>query len=111
VIFEDERGSIEDILSRIDAVTLIKTRKGSIRGNHIHYQTDQWTYVVKGRLLMAQADREPVQVGSGYLLAEPRGIPHAWKALEDSECLVFTRGPRGDDYESDTYRLNEPLIS
>jgi hypothetical protein len=35
---------------------------------------------------------------------------HAMIALEDSEFLVFTRGPRGgEDYEKDTYRLAEPL--
>ena len=40
------------------------------------------------------------------------GDPHAWKALEDSECLVFTRGPRsGENYEEDTYRLDTPLLS
>ena len=37
---------------------------------------------------------------------------HAMIALEDTEMLVLTMGPRsGNDYESDTYRLDEPLIS
>jgi hypothetical protein len=40
------------------------------------------------------------------------GMPHAWKALEDTVCLVFTKGPRsGEGYESDTYRLDDPLLS
>ena len=35
---------------------------------------------------------------------------HAVHALEDSVFMVFTRGPRGgDDYESDTFRLETPL--
>jgi hypothetical protein len=36
---------------------------------------------------------------------------HAVLALEDTDMLVFTRGPRsGENFESDTYRLSEPLI-
>ena len=35
---------------------------------------------------------------------------HALHALEDSVLLILTRGPRGgEDYESDTYRLDKPL--
>ena len=35
---------------------------------------------------------------------------HAMIALEDAAFMVFTRGPRGgEDYETDTYRLSEPL--
>jgi quercetin dioxygenase-like cupin family protein len=110
--FEDERGTIEDLLGPIDAVTRITTRKGAVRGNHIHRETDQWTYIVSGRLMMVQADRDgAVYANEGYLFAEPRGVAHAWKALEDTECLVFTKGPRGEDYESDTYRLDEPLLT
>jgi quercetin dioxygenase-like cupin family protein len=50
--------------------------------------------------------------GPGELVIEPAGIPHAWKALQDTLVLVFTRGPRsGEAYESDTVRLPVPLIS
>jgi hypothetical protein len=37
---------------------------------------------------------------------------HAIEALEDTTMVVMTRGPRGGrEYESDTFRLAEPLIS
>jgi hypothetical protein len=46
------------------------------------------------------------------MILESKGGPHAWKALEDTVCLVFTKGPRsGDQYESDTERLEKPLLS
>jgi quercetin dioxygenase-like cupin family protein len=46
------------------------------------------------------------------MVVEEPGVPHAWKALGDTVCLVFTRGPRsGADYESDTTRLDKPLLS
>ena len=36
---------------------------------------------------------------------------HALVALQDSELMVFTKGPRGGkEYETDTYRLKIPLI-
>jgi quercetin dioxygenase-like cupin family protein len=52
------------------------------------------------------------ELGPGEVIKHGPGDTHAWKALEDSDCLVFTRGPRsGEDYESDTYRLDEPLLT
>jgi quercetin dioxygenase-like cupin family protein len=126
--FEDDRGVIQDLvgeaevtqvftkngpvsLAKVDGVTGIFTRAGSIRGNHVHYQTTQWTYVVSGRLLIAtrargQQRQEKVYT-PGEMAQELPGVAHAWGALEDTLALVFTRGPRsGEDYESDTARLS-----
>ena len=37
---------------------------------------------------------------------------HALKALNNSEILVFTKGPRGGkEYENDTFRLKKSLIN
>jgi quercetin dioxygenase-like cupin family protein len=121
--FEDQRGVIEDILDLggVDlngVVTEIVTYKGAVRGNHVHAETDQWVYVVSGRMLTATAnvDFDKFPVGSigeevrrqGELFMEPRGVPHAWKALDDTVVLVFTKGPRsGQDYARDTQHLPE----
>jgi quercetin dioxygenase-like cupin family protein len=108
--FEDHRGVIQDVIGRIDSVTRITTLKGAVRGNHYHECTTQWTLVLSGRLLMASGDQQTV-MGPHEVIKHPPGMPHAWKALEDSECIVFTRGPRaGEDYESDVVRLAEPLL-
>ncbi len=111
--FEDERGVIQDILGPVDAVTHIVTRKSAVRGNHFHKLTTQWTWVLSGRLLIkTQIPGEPPEVKiylPGEMAREDPGTVHAWYALEDTEVLVFTRGPRsGEDYESDTFRLPEP---
>jgi quercetin dioxygenase-like cupin family protein len=112
--FEDERGVIQDLLGPVDAVTEIFTRKGAVRGNHIHRKTTQWTYVVSGCLRMAfEAEGRPFfhEAGPGQLVCEAPGVPHAWQALENTRVLVFSRGPRsGDAYESDTVRLEVPLL-
>lgn len=128
--FEDNRGAIQDLLGPIDAefpvitaagttklgpvdaVTAITTKAGAVRGNHVHEHTTQWVYVVSGKMLFvtregAGTDSSVIHV-PGDLACEPAGIPHAWKAIEDTTVLVFTRGPRsGQDYEKDTQRLAE----
>lgn len=108
----DHRGWILDLLVEpIDSITSIWTYKGHVRGNHVHYKTKQWTYVVSGWLLVAHGTDEQ-EVLPGGMVYDPPGTPHAWRALEDTHCLVFTRGPRsGPDYERDTERLEVPLIS
>jgi quercetin dioxygenase-like cupin family protein len=109
--FEDDRGLIEDLIAApLDSVTRIYTRKGAVRGNHTHNETTQWTYIIHGTLQVVTraAGGEPFteECGPGDLLCEEPGIAHAWKALEDTVVLVFTRGPRsGANYESDTQRL------
>jgi quercetin dioxygenase-like cupin family protein len=113
--FEDERGVIFDLLmGPIDSITEIFTKAGAVRGNHIHHHTTQWVYVVEGKML-AVLEPDVVQeyvLEAGDFHTEPPGIPHAWKALEDTTVLVFTRGPRsGDAYETDTERLTTPILS
>jgi quercetin dioxygenase-like cupin family protein len=108
--FEDHRGVIQDLLGPVDAVTHITTAAGAVRGNHVHHKTTQWTLVLGGRLLMASGDGTAELVG-GDMVEHPPGVPHAWKAIADTDCLVFTKGPRsGEGYETDTHRLEEPLL-
>jgi quercetin dioxygenase-like cupin family protein len=112
---EDDRGVIQDLLENIDAITEIRTRRGSVRGNHVHLQTTQWTYIVSGLMQVAWTEDDGVHMqvrGPGELVTEQAGIPHAWKALEDTVVLVFTRGPRSAAaYESDTQRLAVPILT
>jgi|SRR5215467_14549857 len=112
--FEDERGVIQDLFGSLDAVTRITTRAGAVRGNHVHARTIQWTMILSGRMLIATSDGAETrhrEYGPGEIACEQAGVPHAWKALEDTEVLVFTRGPRsGQAYETDTRRLETPLL-
>jgi quercetin dioxygenase-like cupin family protein len=114
--FLDERGLIEDLLiTPLDGVTRITTRAGAVRGNHTHKASHQWAYVVSGRLLVVTEQngyRQRHEYGPGEISHEPPGVPHAWQALEDTVCLVFSRGPRtGDGFEDDVERLVSPLIA
>lgn len=114
--YEDERGVIQDLLGPVDAITRIFTVTGAVRGNHMHRFTEQYTYVVSGRLLavclLRDGGRREVELPPGQLLHEPAGVPHAWQALADTTVLVFTKGPRaGTAYETDTIRLEEPILT
>jgi len=115
--FVDGRGEIRDLLrdAELDSVTLIRTNRGGIRGNHYHRATSQWTYVISGRVRwVTQMPGEEAQedvAGPGSFVLSPPEERHAMIAEEDTAMIVFTRGPRsGEDYESDTIRLDHPLI-
>lgn len=116
--FEDERGTIRDILTgeEVNSVTIITCKAGSVRGNHFHKKTNQYTYIVSGKVLFAaQESNGPVEtreLTAGDLVFSPPGEKHALKALEDSIFLSLNKGLRqGKDYEKDTYRLEEPILS
>lgn len=114
----DDRGEITDLLvgERVDAVTLITSRAGVVRGNHYHKETVQWVYLLHGRIRVAArreaAAAEELEIHPGQLVRHDAMEAHSILALEDSTFLVFTKGPRqGEEYESDTFRIDEPLQS
>ncbi|HUA53739.1 MAG TPA: cupin domain-containing protein [Candidatus Sulfotelmatobacter sp.] len=118
VSFRDERGEIIDVLKKgvIEYVTIIRSRKGAVRANHFHKDTYQYVYVLEGSLrVVSQMPDEPVsevRLEAGDLILNVPDERHAFEALSDTTFLVLTRGPRGgDDYERDTFRLDEPLIA
>lgn len=112
--FTDARGQIIDLVTGhgcVDAITIVRTKKGAVRGNHYHPHTTQWAYVASGRMMVTDGDKR-LEVRAGDVVQDRPGEPHAWKALEDTVCVVFVQGPRaGEDYESDTVRLEEPLLA
>lgn len=118
VSHEDDRGRIVDLVAGepFDAVTYITHKKGAVRGDHYHRETLQIIYLIGGRLRivsqMPGAEVRTEDAGPGDLIRTPPVERHAVIALEDSEYIVVTRGPRaGAHYESDTFRLSESLVA
>lgn len=117
VQFQDQRGKIVDLIEKenINAVTYITFSKGAVRGNHYHKETYQYNYVVSGKIKLftqmeGEALKETILSKGDFALTVPYE-KHALQAMEESELLVFTRGPRGGkEYESDTFRLESPLV-
>ncbi len=114
---QDERGAIIDLLENenINAITFISFTKDAVRANHYHKLTTQWNYVTKGSIkLVTQMGDEPKQeivLTKGDLAVTVPMEKHALVGMEEAEMLVFTAGPRGGkEYESDTFRLDNPLV-
>jgi quercetin dioxygenase-like cupin family protein len=113
----DDRGVIIDLVENqsINAITFISFSKGAVRANHYHKKTSQWNYITKGQIkLVTQFGEGPINekiLQKGDLVMTIPMEKHALVGLEDSEMLVFTEGPRGGkEYESDTFRLEQPLV-
>ena len=116
--FEDERGAIIDILvkEKIDFVTIIFNKKNAVRGNHYHKETVQYLYVLEGSILVASKfegkEIEKKVLSEGDLLLNEPLEWHAIKSIEDSKLLILTRGLRGgDDYEADTFKIDNPILT
>jgi len=113
---QDDRGVIIDLVENqsINAITYISFSAGAVRANHYHKKTTQWNYVTRGRIkLVTQFEDGPISeciLEKGDLVVTIPMEKHALVGIEESEMLVFTEGPRGGkEYESDTYRLDQPL--
>jgi quercetin dioxygenase-like cupin family protein len=115
--FQDARGTIADILKGevIDSVTIIRSKRGAVRGNHYHKDTLQCVYILFGKVkLLTQMPKGKIEsavLTEGDLAVTPAWESHAFDFIEDCDMMVFTRGPRsGEDYETDTFRLDVPLV-
>jgi quercetin dioxygenase-like cupin family protein len=106
--YEDLRGSITDLIEQnVNSVTKVTFTTGAVRGNHIHKQTTQWTYVLYGSLIAYTEEKGQVvseKFNEGDFFVSLPNSPHAMKSVGDAAILVFTQGPRaGSEYESDTF--------
>jgi len=109
--FTDDRGTIEDLKVGKDwSVTYISFKKGAVRGNHYHELTVQKDYILSGRVELHTPNTKRI-LDAGESFEIGNGIVHAYKALEDSEMVSICKGKRiGEDYESDTFKLETPII-
>jgi cupin superfamily acireductone dioxygenase involved in methionine salvage len=113
---KDNRGIIADLIEneKINAITYITLLKNKVRGNHYHKKTIQWNFVVSGKVIFISKINGKLKKILGKkndLVKIDTKEHHAIKALNYSEILVFTKGPRGGkEYESDTFRLKKDLI-
>ena len=113
--FEDERGSIWDLLSKekIDHIGFLISKKNSVRGKHYHKKQKQYTLLLRGRMkvkakniLEKNSKIEEFELNEMEMVLFPPYCYHSLESLEDSECLVFTDKSRLDSgYEEDTFKL------
>ena len=113
--YKDHRGIISDIIENesINAITLLTIKKGKVRGNHYHKKTYQWNYIISGKMKLVTKKnglKKSITLNKDDIAVTVPFEQHALVGLTNCKVLVFTKGPRGGkEYESDTYRLKEPL--
>lgn len=115
---EDDRGTIVDIFykSHIEHVAIIRSKAGSIRGNHYHEESTQHMLITKGSLeyWYKKIDSDEIQcviMQEGDIVSTPPYEVHALRIIDENEFIVFSEGLRGGrDYESDTIRIDGNII-
>ena len=109
----DARGSIQSIVNfPMKNLSIISSRKGSVRSNHYHVTDWHYMYVMKGSFdyyyRPTGSDFPPsvTRVGEGEMIFTPPMEDHATVFLDDTEMLVVSRNPRDQEsYESDVRRV------
>ncbi len=120
---KDKRGYILDIFVNDpkDHCTIVTFNKNSIRGNHFHKKSKQYSFILDGKLTMyvSKVDKSGIIknkvikkiVKKNNLIVHKPFEAHAFKALTKSKILAFSDGLRGGkNYEKDTFRLVNKLI-
>lgn len=109
---KDKRGSIEELINeKTKSVSLISTKKGSIRANHYHKTDWHYIYVLKGSFIYFYRERNKTKiyktlVKKNQLLFTPPLLDHATYHTEYTEMLVFSKNKRDKKtYERDTVRV------
>jgi oxalate decarboxylase/phosphoglucose isomerase-like protein (cupin superfamily) len=109
----DGRGSIQSLVNfPMKNLSIISSRKGSVRSNHYHVTDWHYMYVMKGsfdyyyRPTGSEDSPSVIRVTEGEMIFTPPMEDHATVFLDDTELLVVSRNPRDQEsYESDVRRV------
>lgn len=111
-VHTDARGSIFDIVEEmVGHVGMVTFTPGAVRGNHYHFKSVQYNYVLSGTVTLTVEDQAR-HVKEEYVLSEgsfariPAGVIHTYSAQDDAVMLDMNSLSRGaDGYEADTKRI------
>lgn len=109
----DERGAIQTLVNfPMKNLSLITSKKGTVRSNHYHLTDWHYMYVLSGAFdyyyRPTGSDEAPavIRVVTGQMVFTPPMEDHATVFLEDTQMVVVSRNPRDQEtYESDTRRV------
>jgi dTDP-4-dehydrorhamnose 3,5-epimerase-like enzyme len=110
----DERGAIQPLVDfPMKNVSLISSKKGTVRSNHYHLRDWHYMYVLSGsfdyyfRPTGGPDKPTRISVKAGEMVFTPPMEEHATVFLEDTQIVVASRNPRDQDiYEADVRRVN-----
>lgn len=109
----DDRGAIQSLVNfPMKNLSLITSRKGSVRSNHYHVTDWHYMYVLSGsfdyyyRPAGNAGQPKVVRLNAGEMVFTPPMEDHATVFLEDTQLIVASRNPRDQEsYESDVVRV------
>ena len=109
----DARGAIQSLVNLpMKNVSLITSKKGTLRSNHYHKTDWHYMYVLSGsfeyyfREHGSDAKPEMVVAKAGDMLFTPPMEDHTTIFLEDTSFLALSRNPRDQEaYEADVERI------
>lgn len=109
----DERGAIQSLVNfPMKNLSLITSKKGTVRSNHYHVTDWHYMYVLAGsfdyyyRPTGSGAKPAVTRLKAGEMVFTPPMEDHATVFLEDTEILVASRNPRDQEaYEADVRRV------
>ena len=110
---EDDRGYIQSLVNfPMKNLSLISSKKGSVRSNHYHVTDWHYMYVLSGafdyyfRPTDSDEELKVVHVEAGGMIFTPPMEDHATVFLEDTKLLTMSRNPRDQEaYEKDVRRV------
>jgi oxalate decarboxylase/phosphoglucose isomerase-like protein (cupin superfamily) len=109
----DQRGAIQSIVNfPMKNLSIISSKRGSVRSNHYHVTDWHYMYVMKGsfdyyyRPTGSEEEPSVIRVSAGEMIFTPPMEDHATVFLDDTEMLVVSRNPRDQEsYEADVRRV------
>jgi oxalate decarboxylase/phosphoglucose isomerase-like protein (cupin superfamily) len=109
----DDRGYIQSLVNfPMKNLSLITSRKGTVRSNHYHVTDWHYMYVLKGsfdyyyRPTGETGAATVIRLEAGDMVFTPPMEDHATVFLEDTELLAMSRNPRDQEtYEEDVRRV------
>lgn len=111
-VFRDARGSITDLLNcKLGHVGLITSKKGSVRGCHMHKKSKQFTFVLSGRFRVDLAKKPGVRarrviLAKNTMIAIDPWVIHRFQALAAGVLVDMISTSRRDNlYEKDVFRF------
>lgn len=109
----DDRGYIQSLVNfPMKNLSLIASKKGSLRSNHYHVTDWHYMYILKGsfdyyyRPTGSTGEPAVIRVQAGEMVFTPPMEDHATVFLDDTELLAMSRNPRDQEtYEEDVRRV------
>ena len=112
--FEDERGTIQNLLLKsFTSLAIITSKKRTIRANHYHKTDWHYAYVVSGRILYFERAVGSLEIPAcrefraGQMFFTPPDREHCMAFAEDTVFITAAKNVRShENHEADLVRVD-----